>query len=103
MHFPIIALVGRYQDSDLHAPLRALAKLLIQEGSQVLIEADTARQTGLTEYPSASFTQIGEQASLAIVMGGDGTMLGAARPWLASTTAAWGSLLTSPCKRQPKR
>ena len=63
MHFPIIALVGRYQDSDLHAPLRALAKLLIQEGSQVLIEADTARQTGLTEYPSASFTQIGEQAN----------------------------------------
>jgi len=79
MNFPIIALVGRYQDSDLHAPLRALAKLLIQEGSQVLLEADTAHHTGVTEYPSASFTQIGEQASLAIVMGGDGTMLGAAR------------------------
>jgi len=79
MHFPIIALIGRYQDSGLHAPLRALAKLLIQEGSQVLVEADTARQTGVTEYPSASFTEIGQQANLAIVMGGDGTMLGAAR------------------------
>lgn len=79
MHFPIIALVGRYQDSGLHAPLRALATLLVQEGSQVLIEADTARQTGVTEYPSASFAEIGQQANLAIVMGGDGTMLGAAR------------------------
>jgi NAD+ kinase len=79
MHFPIIALVGRYQDSGLHAPLRALAKLLTHEGSQVLVEADTARQTGVTEYLSASFTEIGQQANLAIVMGGDGTMLGAAR------------------------
>jgi len=79
MHFPIIALVGRYQDSGLHAPLRALAKLLMHEGSQVLVEADTARQTGVTEYLSASFTEIGQQANLAIVMGGDGTMLGAAR------------------------
>ena len=79
MHFPIIALVGRYQDSGLHAPLRALAKLLIQEGSQVLVEADTARQTGVSEYPSATFAEIGQRASLAIVMGGDGTMLGAAR------------------------
>ncbi len=79
MHFPIIALVGRYQDSDLHAPLRALAKLLVREGSQVLVEADTARQTRVSEYPAASFAEIGQQASLAIVMGGDGTMLGAAR------------------------
>ena len=61
MHFPIIALVGRYQDSDLHAPLRALAKLLVREGSQVLIEADTARQTGVNEYPAASFAEIGQQ------------------------------------------
>jgi NAD+ kinase len=79
MHFPIIALVGRYQDAGLHAPLRVLASLLTNEGCQVLIEADTAKHTGVSEYPSASFTEIGERAKLAIVMGGDGTMLGAAR------------------------
>jgi NAD+ kinase len=79
MHFPTIALIGRYQDSGLHAPLRALATLLGQDGRKVLVEADTARHTGVTEYPTATFPQIGQQASLAIVMGGDGTMLGAAR------------------------
>jgi len=79
MHFPVIALVGRYQDSGLHAPLRALAEMLTQAGRQVLIEAETARHTKVTEYPPADYTQIGEQASLAVVMGGDGTMLGAAR------------------------
>ena len=79
MHFPIIALVGRYQDSGLHAPLRALADQLAQEGRQILVEANTARNTGVTEYTCATFAEIGERASLAIVMGGDGTMLGAAR------------------------
>ncbi len=71
MHFPIIALVGRYQDACLHAPLRALATLLD--------ETETAQHTGVTEYPRANFAEIGQRASLAIVMGGDGTMLGAAR------------------------
>ena len=33
----------------------------------------------MTEYPSATFAEIGQRASLAVVMGGDGTMLGAAR------------------------
>jgi NAD+ kinase len=79
MHFPVIALIGRYQDSGLHAPLRALGTLLTQAGRKVLLEAETAQHTGVTEYPSATFAEIGECASLAIVMGGDGTMLGAAR------------------------
>lgn len=79
MHFPIIALVGRYQDAGLHAPLRALAHLLTQAGRQVLIEADTAKHTGVSEYPAADFAEIGKRANLAIIMGGDGTMLGAAR------------------------
>jgi len=79
MHFPIIALVGRYQDAGLHAPLRALASLLTQAGRQVLIEAETARHTGVTEYTSAEYAEIGKRADLAIIMGGDGTMLGAAR------------------------
>lgn len=79
MHFPIIALVGRYQDSGLHAPLRALATLLTEAGRQVLLEAETSKHTGVSEYPPADYAEIGQRANLAIVMGGDGTMLGAAR------------------------
>ncbi|WP_454691574.1 NAD kinase [Achromobacter aloeverae] len=79
MHFPTVALIGRHQDTGLDAPLRSLAHMLTQAGRAVLIEADTARNTGLGEYPVATLDEIGKQAALAIVMGGDGTMLGAAR------------------------
>jgi NAD+ kinase len=79
MHFPTVALIGRHQDTGLDAQLRDLARMLVQKGRSVLIEADTARNTGLHEYPAADFDEIGRQASLAVVMGGDGTMLGTAR------------------------
>ncbi|HUG58141.1 MAG TPA: NAD(+)/NADH kinase, partial [Candidimonas sp.] len=79
MHFKTVALIGRYQDSGLDAPLRKLAATLQAAGCKVLIEADTAKNTGITEHAVADYAAIGEQADLAVVMGGDGTMLGAAR------------------------
>lgn len=79
MHFPTVALIGRHQDTGLDGPLRALAHKLQQAGRAILIEADTSRNTGVTEYPVATLDEIGASASLAIVMGGDGTMLGVAR------------------------
>ena len=79
MHFRTVAIIGRYQDSGLDAPLRELANRLQAAGRDVLIEADTARHTGLQGLPAADYSDIGRRADLAIVMGGDGTMLGAAR------------------------
>lgn len=79
MHFPTVALIGRHQDTGLDAPLRALAHALTQAGRKVLIEADTARNTEVHEYQVADVQEIGRSASLAVVMGGDGTVLGAAR------------------------
>jgi len=79
MHFPVIALIGRYQDAGLDAPLTSLAQMLSHAGRTVLIEAETARHTGITAWPAASYAEIGARAQLAVVMGGDGTMLGAAR------------------------
>ncbi|MBC2769791.1 NAD kinase [Pusillimonas minor] len=79
MHFNTVALVGRYQDSGLDAPLRELAATLEKAGCRVLVETDTAINTGVTEYTVASYAEIGGQADLAVIMGGDGTMLGAAR------------------------
>ena len=79
MHCPIVALIGRHQDTGLDAPLRTLAEMLVKTGRQVLIDADTAKNTGLHNYPVATLQQIGETASLAVVMGGDGTVLGSAR------------------------
>ncbi len=79
MHFSTVALIGRYQDSGLDAPLRRLGGVLSAAGCTVLIEADTGRNTGVGDFPLASFQDIGERADLAIIMGGDGTMLAAAR------------------------
>jgi NAD+ kinase len=84
MHFATIALIGRYQDSQLAKHLLGLAQLLEAAGRHVLIEAQTAKHTGLTGFSVADYNEIGKTADLAIVVGGDGTMLGAARhlaPW----------------------
>ena len=79
MHFKTVALVGRYQDTGLEAPLRALADILKSAGCEVIVEAETATNTGLSEYAIADFGEIGRRASLALVVGGDGTVLGTAR------------------------
>jgi len=79
MHFKTIAIIGRHQDTNLDAPLRKLAGTLQAAGCKVLIEADTAHNTGITEHTIRSYDEIGKQADLAIIMGGDGTMLGAGR------------------------
>jgi NAD+ kinase len=87
MHFNTVALIGRYQDSGLDTPLRRLGAVLQALGCKVLIEAETGRNTGVTDFPLADYTAIGQQADLAIIMGGDGTMLAAARR-LATTNVA---------------
>jgi NAD+ kinase len=79
MHFKTVAIVGRYQDTGLDAPLRKLADMLSAAGCNVLIEADTAKNTGIREHTVATYQDIGKRADLAVIMGGDGTMLGAAR------------------------
>ena len=45
----------------------------------MVIEHDTARNMGLTDYPALSVAQIGAQCDLGLVVGGDGTMLGIGR------------------------
>jgi len=79
MHFKTVALIGRHQDSGLDAPLRAMVATLQQAGCRILVEADTARNTQLTEFDQADYGEIGTRADLAVVMGGDGTMLAAGR------------------------
>ncbi len=45
----------------------------------MLIEAETAKSSGLNTFPQADFPSIGAKADLAVVLGGDGSMLTAAR------------------------
>lgn len=78
-----IALIGKYHSPEIAESLRLLAKYLHERGITVLIEDETARNVGaqldLQAWASVDFASIGAQADIAIVLGGDGTMLNAAR------------------------
>lgn len=76
--FRTVALIGKYQSPDISGPLLALATFLESRGVTVLIEEGTALSLGADGKP-ASYETIGTRADLAIVLGGDGTMLNAAR------------------------
>ncbi|MBK1679363.1 NAD kinase [Rhodocyclus tenuis] len=76
------ALIGRFGTSEMAGLLAALARHLEERGGSVLIEAATAESASggeLSSWPVRDFAAIGSEAELAIVLGGDGTMLNAAR------------------------
>ncbi len=78
-NFHKIALIGRYNSPSITAPLQQLLKFLESRALTVVIEAETARQIPLPGYATASGPELGENVDLAIVLGGDGTMLSIAR------------------------
>lgn len=45
----------------------------------MVFEAGTAKDVGVTDYPALSIAEIGARADVAVVLGGDGTMLGVGR------------------------
>src|SRR6185503_12861298 len=75
--FRRVALVGK-QTPEIALSLRALRDLLRKRGCEVLVEKETAAIVG-DNGPAAGYDEIGRGADLAIVVGGDGTMLAAAR------------------------
>ena len=77
-----IALIGRYQSPEIAESLRSLARYLHERGVTVVVEDETAANVGTAQqdhWVPGSFEAIGASADVAIVLGGDGTMLNAAR------------------------
>ena len=78
----IIALVVRQNTPGIDEPVKRLVDYLGESGYRVVFEADTAAYLGSLGIGGAeamSVAEIGERADYAVVMGGDGTMLGIAR------------------------
>lgn len=76
--FRRVALIGK-QTPEIAQSLRALRELLRGRGCEVVLEKETAASVGENGGAVAGFEEIGRSADLAIVIGGDGTMLAAAR------------------------
>ena len=76
--FRRIALIGKFQSPEITESLHALAGFLREQGCDVMIEQETASNIGAAAR-SASYAEIGASADLAVIVGGDGTMLAAAR------------------------
>jgi NAD+ kinase len=73
------AIVGKHQALGTRELLDDLAHFLAREGLDVSLERATANNTGLTGYDALSPAEMGAQCDVAVVVGGDGTMLGIAR------------------------
>jgi NAD+ kinase len=81
--FESIALIGKYMNQSalqhMQNDLADLARHLSAKNIEVWIEENTALHAELTGFNTASLQDIGDKVDLAIVMGGDGTMLSVAR------------------------
>lgn len=82
-NFKRIAIIGKYMNQSalqqMQADLADLARHLSAKNIEVWLEENTAQHAELTGYKTAPLEAIGNKVDLAIVMGGDGTMLSVAR------------------------
>src|SRR3989442_418428 len=73
------ALVGKYHAQGIRGVLDEIARFLLRQGLEVSLERETALNTGLTDSASMTPAELGQNCDIAVVVGGDGTMLGIAR------------------------
>jgi NAD+ kinase len=84
--FRHVALIGKYQTVASNASaassrqaLEEIAHFLHDHGCEVVFEAATAANMGVSGYPVLDVPGIGAHCDLGLVVGGDGTMLGIGR------------------------
>ena len=73
------AIVGKYQARGIRPVLEELAHFLVDLGIEVSFDRETAEATGVADFDTVTPAQAGQRCDFAVVVGGDGTMLGIAR------------------------
>ena len=73
------AIVGKYQARGIRPLLEEIAHYLVARGLEVSFERETALATGVVDFDGLTPAEMGQRCDLAVVVGGDGTMLGIAR------------------------
>ncbi len=77
--FNKIGLIGKYGNPQVAETVRELGMLLQKRGCEIMIEHTTNQLLTIHDLPCASLDEIGRNADLTIIVGGDGTLLAAAR------------------------
>lgn len=88
--FKTIALIGKYKSPEIAEPVLRLAQFLDARGIRVLLDPLTAAHAGKNNYSVLPLEEVGKAAELAIVIGGDGTMLNIARTFAPFDVALVG-------------
>ncbi len=76
-------LIGKYQAAGVSRTLAEIGNWLAESGVEVFAERQTAHHCDLSGHADLSLAEVGQRAAsggwVAVVVGGDGTMLGASR------------------------
>ncbi len=72
MKFKTVGLIGKQAHQGANLSLKALIVYLTKRGCRVLVEKQTAHKLDTNGFEPTDITDIGKQADLAIVVGGDG-------------------------------
>lgn len=79
LKFNRVAIIGKYHAPGARDAVDDIAHMLMDLGCEVWLEHDTAQNTSLSTYATLTLDAIGKSCDLALVVGGDGTMLGVGR------------------------
>jgi NAD+ kinase len=88
--FKSVALIGKYKSPEIAGPVMDLARFLEGRGVEVMLDRLTASHIGECPHPVLVLEELGQRADLAIVLGGDGTMLNIARTFAPYNVALVG-------------
>jgi NAD+ kinase len=88
--FKCAAIVTRIGAQHMSKTVSTLVHFLSARGTAFVLEANSARNLGLRDLPVMTAEEIGRNADVAIVLGGDGTMLRIARQLAAFHTPLIG-------------
>ncbi len=79
INFKKIGLFGKYGDPSVAGDIMRLGKFLLDRGHTLYIETATAESLDKKLAPVCDFEEMADNIDLAIVIGGDGTLLNVAR------------------------
>ncbi|MFC1749499.1 NAD(+) kinase [Pseudomonadota bacterium] len=77
--FKHVGIISKFSDVTIGETIESLAKFLVARNIDVLLDESAAKTLAETELETVNIHQLGERCDLAIVVGGDGTLLHTAR------------------------